>query len=171
MRTKVIPAQITTVEDKIAGNYSFVQIILLMIPVIFTAFSYAFLIPVMNMVWYKAGLIVVTTIISIVLSFRIKGRIVASWLSLVARYNLRPRYYIYNKNDVTCRELHLPEIKKVTKSSKASVKAKAKQAIKQPRLSIVDLISFERATTDKSLGLHFVVDKKGGLNVAYTKVK
>jgi hypothetical protein len=34
MRTRVIPAQITTVEDRIAGNLNLTQILLLMIPVI-----------------------------------------------------------------------------------------------------------------------------------------
>ena len=170
MRTQVIPAQITTVEDRIVGNYTLIQILLLMTPVIFTAFSYAFLLPTMSMVWYKAGLIVVVAVISIGLSLRIKGKIVASWIGLIAGYNLRPKYYVYDKNDTYCRDLYLPSLKPA-KKVKAFTKTKRKQASKQPSLSIGDLISLERASADKSLGLHFVIDKKGGLNVAYTKVK
>ena len=35
MKTTVVPAQVTTVEDKIAGNLSFVQIIILIITIQF----------------------------------------------------------------------------------------------------------------------------------------
>ena len=41
MRTTVIPAQITTVEDKIAGSLNLTQILILMIPVFWATIVYA----------------------------------------------------------------------------------------------------------------------------------
>jgi len=35
MRTRVIPAQITTVEDKIVGNLNLMQMAILMVPIFF----------------------------------------------------------------------------------------------------------------------------------------
>ena len=40
MRSTVIPAQITTVEDKIAGNFNLVQILLMMAPVLIATLLY-----------------------------------------------------------------------------------------------------------------------------------
>jgi len=76
MRTTVIPAQITTVEDKIAGNLNITQIIILMIPIFLTTILFAFVPPVMKLVWYKIPLILIVLFICLILAWRIKGRVV-----------------------------------------------------------------------------------------------
>ncbi len=58
MRTRIIPAQITTVEDKIAGSLSMTQILIMMIPVGLTAVIYVLLAPSMKLVSYKLILII-----------------------------------------------------------------------------------------------------------------
>ena len=49
MKTQVIPAQITTVEDKIVGSLTFSQLLLLLTPVALVALIYAFMPPLMEL--------------------------------------------------------------------------------------------------------------------------
>ena len=100
MRSKPIPAQITTVEDKIAGNLNLTQIMLLMVPVFFTTAAYAVFPPTMQLAIYKIPLVLVVLVLSLILSMRIKGKVVLNWLVILLRYNTRPRYYLFNKNDI-----------------------------------------------------------------------
>ena len=99
MRTRVIPAQITTVEDKIVGSLNLMQIMMLMAPVFFMTLIYAIIPPSMSFVAYKLTLSAIFFVVCITLSLRIKGKIVIHWLSILIRYNLRAKYYIYNKNE------------------------------------------------------------------------
>ena len=92
MRTTIIPAQITTVEDKIAGSLNMTQILILMFPVLWTAIIYILFAPTMKLVAYKLGLIGIVTLICLVLVIRIKDKIVAEWLGVVLRYHFRPRF-------------------------------------------------------------------------------
>src|SRR5450830_86906 len=101
MRTTIIPAQITTVEDKIAGSLNMTQILILMFPVLWTATIYILCMPSMKLTPYKLGLIFLAVIVCITLSLRIKEKIVAEWLGVFFTYHLRPKYWLYNKNDVT----------------------------------------------------------------------
>src|ERR1035437_7132403 len=103
MRTTVIPAQITTVEDKIAGSLNMTQVMLLMVPVIFTTIAYAILPPRMHIEAYKIVLVLIVLLISLILSLRIKGKVVLSWLVILFTYNVRARYYVFNKNDIFLR--------------------------------------------------------------------
>jgi len=57
MRTTIIPAQITTIEDKIAGSLNFSQILLLMAPVLWGTLVYTLFSPVMKIAPYKIGLV------------------------------------------------------------------------------------------------------------------
>ncbi len=85
MRTTIIPAQITTVEDKIAGSLNLNQILILMIPVFWAAIVYAFLVPIMKLSTFKLGLILIVAFICLILAFRIKEKIIAEWLSTLAK--------------------------------------------------------------------------------------
>ena len=53
MKVRSIPAQITTVEDKIAGNLNLTQILLLMIPVFWLMIVYTIFPPYMEFSVYK----------------------------------------------------------------------------------------------------------------------
>lgn len=167
MRSQVIPAQITTVEDKIAGNFSLTQIMLLLLPVLIASFIYAFLPPSMNFVIYKLVLAGVFAILSITLAIKIKGRIIASWLIVLIRYNSRPKYYVYNKNSATHREVIKPEIPTVVIQNAVEEKAVSKQ-IDTPDIKDVLKVRHLLDTTD--FNLTYRSGKKGGLNVAFEKV-
>ena len=108
MRTTVIPAQITTVEDKIAGSLNLTQLMLLMVPVFWTTIVYTLFTPMMHVVWYKLPLVLVVLIISLSLAIRINGVVVFNWLFVILNYKLRPKLYVFNKNDSYLKEIDLP---------------------------------------------------------------
>ncbi len=167
MRSQVIPAQITTVEDKIAGNFSLTQIMLLLMPVLIATFIYAFLPPNMTFVIYKLVLAGIFAILSITLAIRVKGRIIASWLVVLIRYNARPKYYVYNKNSATCREAIKPEIQNIVVKQKQDEKVAQKQ-INSP--DIKDVLKLRHLLDTTDFNLTYRSGKKGGLNVAFEKI-
>lgn len=156
MRTTIIPAQITTVEDKIAGSLNFTQILLLMLPVLWGTLVYAIFIPAMKLAPYKVSLLLLVTSISLVLAVRIKDKIIAEWIGILLRYKLRPKFYIFNKNDITERLVDLP-FEPVANHKKAVAKT-TKRLTKE--LSIKELIKFEQAMTSKNLAVSFRYGRK-----------
>jgi len=110
MRTTIIPAQITTVEDKVAGSLNMTQVLILMTPILWTAIVYILLMPSMKLTSFKLVLIIISTTISGILALRIKDKIVAEWLGVLLKYCLRPKYWLFNKNDITNRTIDIPDI-------------------------------------------------------------
>src|SRR5579872_264749 len=125
MRTTVIPAQITTVEDKIAGNLSMTQIVILLVPIFFGTLVFAIFPPTMHLALYKLPPVILVLLVCLTLSLRIKGKVVASWLSVLLSYNTIAKYYVFNKNDSYFRDV--PEFEKIQK--KESVKAVVKKEL------------------------------------------
>ena len=159
MRTTIIPAQITTVEDKIAGSLNFAQILLLMTPVLSGTAVYAVFSPSMKLAPYKISLTLIVTVLSLVLALRVKDKIIAEWIGILLRYKLRPKFYIFNKNDLTERVIDLP-YEPVIQHKKALTKAARKPA---KELSVKELIKFEQAMASKNLAVSFRYGKKGTL--------
>lgn len=167
MRSQVIPAQITTVEDKIAGDFSLNQIMLLLLPVLLTSAIYAFMPPNMMLVVYKLVLASVLAIFCITLAVRIKGRLVANWLLVFARYNLRPKFYVYNKNTTLCREVVKPDVVVST----MQVKERQKKHIAQVNApNIRDILQLNHILDTTDFNFIYKTGKKGGLNVAFEKI-
>ena len=165
MRTTVIPAQITTVEDKIAGNLSFTQIFILMIPVFISTIIYIALIPIMQLAIYKVILMAIALITCTILAFRFKGKIVLNWLIILATYNLRPKYYVFNKNDVFQRDIVLninPQVFNTGKIKKTA-RIKHKDIVK-------DIKQIEKYLKNEKYGLTVKPNKKGGFYVAYNEI-
>ena len=167
MKTVVIPAQITTVEDKIAGNFNLTQIMLLMAPVFWTVLVYTVFPPHLKLELYKLPLIFLVTLICIALSIRIKEKVVLSWVLILLTYNLRPKFYLLDKNDSYLRTLDLPLFEK-TKSAivkkEASQKAIAKDVFS---FSIKDLVRMETLLSNPSSTFSLRSQKKGGLRVVF----
>lgn len=170
MRTTIIPAQITTVEDKIAGNLNFTQILLLMIPVFWTTIVYVCLTPKMQVVWYKLPLAISVLVVCLILSLRIKGKVVLSWLMVLLRFNLRPKFYVFNKNEAYLRTLDLPAIEKVSPRLVRNT-AKVKREIPAAQIKDEELVKLENLINRKGVSLSFKLGKGGGLNVAFEQVK
>lgn len=170
MRSTVIPAQITTVEDKIAGNLNLTQIVLFLGAIFSATLLYVILPPIYHLTPPKTIVGLVTIMGFVALAIRIKGKIVLDWLLILSRFNLRPRYYVLNKNDNYLRTLYLPE-----QQAKAKLFAKrlSPQRETNPEVAdpgIKDLVKLDTLVKNKNLSFSFKTSKKGGLNVAFEQI-
>ena len=169
MKMTVVPAQVTTVEDRIIGNLGFSQILLLIVPVFAAAGIFVLLPPFMGGALYKYVIMGAVALLFGLLSIRIKGKILASWLVTVLRYNLRPKYYLFNKNVTTGRdEYHgkavAPEAKEVTE----------KKPVKKTSLNQLDIPTTARilATIENpATNFRLETGKKGNLHVRFTEIE
>lgn len=169
MKSTVVPAQVTTVEDKISGNISFTQLLLLVTPVFISGALFVFLPPFLHLRGYKLGLSALIAFVCLTLAVRIKGKIVLNWVSVIARYNIRPRYFIYNKNDSHLRQTaaHIHEAAPKQKAAKP-LTAKANNNLLTP---VAELVRIEGAVSDPRAKFHFKATKKGGLRVYIQEVR
>lgn len=159
MRTTVIPAQITTVEDRIAANLNLTQIILLLASLFVATFIYAVFPHRLSLTFYKYPLFVINFIIFITLSLRIKGRVVLNWLFVLSTYYFRPRYYVFNKNDITLRNVIMPAFQ-LKKKSKAAAFSKETRVVK--KIKLAEQMIAENILNNPNAKISF---KKGGVNV------
>lgn len=143
---------------------------MLMAPVFFMTLIYAVFPPSMSFVAYKLTLSAIFFVICITLSLRVKGKIIIHWLSILIRYNLRAKYYIYNKNESYLRTLYLP-INKSPATKKKTVKARAKSKVKPATHRIKNLVSLENMIGNDEVDFRYKIGKKGGLNVAFEQIK
>ncbi len=158
MRTTIIPAQITTVEDKIAGSLNMTQILILMFPVLWTAIIYILFAPIMKLVAYKLGLIGIVTLICLVLVIRIKDKVVAEWLGVVLRYHFRPRFWLYNKNDASNRIIDIPEIPDIAVIKRKSTKKATND--QKTEINISDLVRLEQLIDSGKVAVRYQFEKK-----------
>lgn len=158
MRTTIIPAQITTVEDKIAGSFNLAQILILMIPVLWTALVYVVFAPTMKLVSYKLIIILTVTLLCVILALRIKGKIIAQWLSVLATYQLRPKYYLFNKNDLTNRTLDVPVLPKIHAKNKKLTNPSIQPDL--PEIDLSDIIKVEQLIHSGKVALRYQFEGK-----------
>ena len=171
MRTTVIPAQITTVEDKIAGSFNLTQIMILMVPVFWTTIVYTLFIPQMHLAWYKIPLVLVVLVLSLILSLRIKGKVVIEWLMILLKYQNRPKYYMFDKNDSFLRTLDLPHFEKkpirLFKPKIVTLQVKRQTT----KFDIADFIKLENIIGSPKYTVSFKSERRGGINVAFEQLK
>lgn len=168
MKVTVVPAQVTTVEDRVAGNLGFSQLMLFAIPVFGGALLYAVLPPTMDIALYKIILLVGLAITSSLLAIRIKGKIVLFWLIILLRYNLRPKYYIFNKNTDIYRQ-NYPEVK--TEPMNTTRQKQEHAAATVPRLNLLEVREVYALLDDPNSQIRFETTKKGALHVHLTEIK
>lgn len=168
MRISIVPAQITTVEDKIAGNVSVQQAMLLGIPILFGFIIALVFPPSGQFVAYKIAIVIGLFIICGSLAIRIKDRIVAQWLKLFAVYCARPLHYIYDKNSTYLRDAETAEV--ITEEI-VDIQPVKKPIVTTNNISPKEFVRLEQFTTDTRAGMKFEVGKKGELNVHVTEVK
>jgi len=168
MKATIVPAQVTTVEDRVAGNLGFSQLILFIAPVFGGSLLYAVLPPVMGASLYKIIFISVLTVTSAVLAIRIKGKIVLLWLVVLLKYARRPKYYLFDKNSTSFREDY-PEPPVKTDDEPASTKDLEPVAL--PLLNVKERLLVHEALDDPLCRVEFGATKKGGLNVRVYEVQ
>ena len=154
MRTTIIPAQITTVEDKIAGNLNFTQLVLLVIPLIINCLVYTLLPERMHLNQYKTVLMISSFATFAILAIRVKGKVLVNWLIIIFQYNLRPKYYIFNKNDLSARKIEITLGKK-------EADAKTKVTITRESSAFSGLADLEKLLTSKTSSIRFKPNKGG----------
>lgn len=163
----VVPAQVTTVEDRITGSLGMTQIILLTIPVLATGLSFVLVPPAMHLTPYK--LVGLTLLASLCggLAIRIKGKLVLFWIVMRVRYNVRPRYYVFNKNTTANREQYNAAPVELPADEPEKVKIR-RQASK---LTTAETVSVLNAIDNPAANLTFATGKKGNLYVRITEIK
>lgn len=167
MKITVVPAQVTTVEDKIMGSLSLSQLMILLLPVFIGAALFAILPPAMGSALYKYILIGILAVMCLVLSIRIKGKIVALWIVTILRYNLRPKYYLFNKNVTTLRA----DYAEVKQTDTKLEKSKKESKVHIPRLGTLETARVLATIDNPASKLRFETTKKGGLHVRLTEVE
>jgi len=159
MKSTVVPAQITTVEDKIAGSLNFIQIILLVLSLIIGTAFYGLIPPKLHLSSLKIVLMIAEFAVFGLLALRYKGRILADWLVIYLRYKARPRIYIFTKNDPISRERM--ESIKITQEEKTPLAIASKKKTRKNK-------SIERPIIESSGSVVSIrPSKKGGFDVEY----
>jgi hypothetical protein len=155
MRSTIVPAQVTTVEDRVAGKLGLSQLVLLAAPVFLGSILYVILPPFYEYHVYKIVVLVVLAVACGLLAVRVKGQILLLWLLMIARYNLRPRYFVYSKNSLHGRDKVEPS--KSEKAADTSAEAPAVARPKLPQLSTAQA------------NVRFTTTRKGELRVHITE--
>lgn len=157
MKTTIVPAQITTVEDKIVGNLSFTQVIMFIAALLISVVIYAVFPKPLKLTLYKLPIMFVSSTICFALAIRIRGKILIQWLVLIVNYSLRPQFYTFNKNDVAMREIVFEEkLKKAKAKNLQKLTAKNLENISTKELAkLKSLVEY----SNKNVRLRF--NKKG----------
>lgn len=168
MKSTVVPAQVTTVEDKVAGSLSLSQLLLLVTPAFIGGGMYALVPPMMGMPVYKMVIAGFIALVFGLLAIRVKGKILLLWLVIMLRYNLRPRYHIFNKNNAYLREIEPPAEQDAPQPATAIEEPQQAPAL---RPTVAETIRLEKIITNPKANLRFLTDKKGALRVHFTEVE
>lgn len=166
MRQAVIPAQITTIEDKVAGNLSMTQLGLLAAPLFIGGLIYLLVPPLGGSAGYKLGLIALVAAIAGTLAVRFQGRLVLDWVVTIGQYNRRPRYYVHDKND--------PYLRAVDEGGVVRAVGAAGEGHERPGrgpLTRAEAGFLERIAASPRAGVEFKAGRKGDMRVRIREVK
>jgi hypothetical protein len=168
MKHTSIPAQITTVEDKLAGGLTLQQLTLLTIPIPVCFMLYSCLPGFFRLSPYKLILMVFVTMLFCLSAIKVHGKILLYWLRVITKYNHRPRFYTFNKNTPYLREYP---------TYPSSVESQPKQTtITQPAITLKPepadshILKTSELLSDQKLSLSFKTNKRGSLYVYVAKV-
>lgn len=168
MKTTVVPAQVTTVEDKIAGSLGVAQLLLLVTPLFAACLIFALLPPFFGYSTYKVVVAVIISVACGLMAIRFKGMLLLHWVMVIVRYNLRPRFYVFSKNDMHLRPADQKiEAEEATDDEPTTIPG----SVFLPQLSAAELVRVENIVTDPVANLRFTTNKKGNLSVRISKVE
>jgi len=168
MKQTVVPAQVTTVEDRIVGNLGITQMVLLALPVLAAGLVFTVLPPALHIAIYKLAFLIPFAVLCATLAIRVKGKLILFWIIVRVRFNLRPQYYVFNKNSLANREQY-----SAIKATELAEDQTEKVALHRQRstLTTAETIRTFAAMDDPAAKLAFTTDKKGKLYVRITEVK
>lgn len=168
MRTTVVPAQVTTVEDRIAGNLTLPQITLMVISLVVGAVIYAGIPQKMHFGTLKTTLTIIQFAILGALALRINGKIVADWLIIYSRYSTRPRRYIFTKNDLTHRDIIAEKENIKTQAEQKNI---SEHIVTAKPLTLLEQLNLKKIFDNDDLTISFKPSKKGGMDVSLKQKK
>lgn len=172
MKNAIVPAQITSVEDKLAGNLTLNQLLLLTAPIFIDIGIYTILPKELQLNSYKLLFMFFSNCLLCVAAIRVKNRLVIGWLILLVRYNLRPRYFVFNKNDEFQR-LKTETVTEINKPKEGPnyLKSKPKLIAKGLSVSYEEQIRLNSLLANPKISLGFMLQKNGGLRVFIKQIK
>lgn len=168
MRTTIVPAQVTTVEDRIAGRLGLTQLLLLIMPIFGGSAIFVVLPPFFAYAVYKLVLITCVAVLCALLAIRIKGKILLFWAITLLRYNMRPRYYLFNKNSTHAREIVLPA--DIDDEPSEETVAETIAPTRRVNLTTAERVQIEDLLTNPDANVHITTNKKGELRVHLTEI-
>jgi hypothetical protein len=168
MKSTIVPAQITTVEDKIAGNLTLSQLLLLSAPIFGGSILYIVFPPTLHFALYKIVMVALLSLIFGLMAIRVKGTILLLWAVIIVRYNLRPRYHIFDKNHVHMRDRDEEFVEDDFEQEVSKVEQSIVRTL--PLLSTAETAQLEQFLSDPRVTLSFKPTKKGGMSVTFTEV-
>jgi len=171
MKTTIIPAQITTIEDKIIGTLNFTQILLHMLPVFWSAIVYTVFPAYLHLSLYKVIMIGLVLVTSVTLSIRVKDKLIFQWVQVLLRFNLRPKYYVFNKNEQNSRQMDMSLNQEVVKKAARPAYTAKKTKTEIPSFGLRESVHFESLLNTRKFNLSFKPHKKGGLHVAFEQIQ
>jgi hypothetical protein len=152
MRISIVPAEMTSVKDKIIGNLELKQILLLATPLIFAIFTYIAIPPFNKTNSPKIILFIIFSFISSILSINISGELVLEIIINGFKYLIRPKIHLS-----TIKNLE-DEILEDLKNNEISMENSRPPEIK------------DRIKLDLPKGnVAFYFNRKGALNVRFYK--
>jgi len=157
MKTTIVPAQITTVEDKIIGNLSFTQILLFIAALFISVAIYIVFPTPLKLTVYKLALMLLSIIICFALAIRVRSKILIHWLFLVVNYSQRPQFYVFNKNDVSMRDIFFEKKQKIV-NAKSLHNARLKAA---RNLSVKEFAMLSKVVEYSNKNVRLQFNKKG----------
>lgn len=162
MRTAVLPAQITSVEDRITANLSLKQVILIVIPIVITGFIYFAFPPINHLSLYKIIFSFLLLLVFLTLSYRINGKIILELLITRGRYERRPKIYVYQKG------FSHVNTEVDNTSLKLRFKISKRHSIKpsEVKVNYAQIAQLQSLAQEKNVKMVFKPGKKGGLNVS-----
>lgn len=165
MKTAIVPAQITTVEDKVVGNLSMQQMVLAVFP-LFVGAGLFTLAPSMFVIsTYKLIILGIVAIICLTSAVRIKGTLIIYIVIRLLHFHTRPRLYVYRRSDDYLREkLSVPNGRKQVAIDVPQTMRKETRGMQPDAVRTLKLAS---AVSDNA---HFTI-KQGGLHVRFTSEK
>lgn len=168
MKTTIVPAQITSVEDKITGSLTMTQLALLGGPAFIGAGLYLVIPPALNLSLEKVVLWFALSAVCCALSIRVQGKLVLWWVRLILTYFRRPRHFVFDKNDAYLRNYGIEaESGKVCETAEVDA-----PVIERPklRLGIAEISRLEAKLDLESTRVSYRTNKTGGLDVYISEV-
>lgn len=169
MRTTTVPAQVTTLEDRVIGNMGGTQSVLVIIATLCATAIYIFLPPFFAYDGYKLLPMGCIAAACGLLAIKVRGRIILAWIIVMGRYVVRPRYYIYDKRSTYLRDISVPSpVKEEIEVVKTELPRKS---VSRSYLAAHEAIAVEEFVANPQTDLHIKTDRKGRLSVHFNENK